>query len=372
MRAKLCDSLLYHVHYNSIKPVLSGFSQFQPTRATRVKRKLHCWKLPLRCWCHAPHDNDGKFHCCPCPKLNADETFNQINFNGNFTLNTTLMWSLGLESCILLKNSYFPFSLFLSKSRYLRPWPHTRHIRYSTTSFSDSGGGGGSTHRNPPGQRPLDRDPPWTETPRTKTPPRGHGTRQPDRDPPWTEWPTQLLKTLPCPKLRLRAVKINCRPCVACFERYFGKCIGDLLLIKLINREAVDFENDIRWRWGRHLFSNMELGVKETQRSSCIRERESWGMKDPIWRCNMFGTPCNKPPPHHVTEFLSFSRISHKNPVKMIKSYKRANYRRGDFWKYDTVSFEVHFIEFGQSNRGWSDTFTYSMPCQMYIVDQNK
>ena len=23
---------------------------------------------------------------CPCPKLNADESFNQINFNGNFTL----------------------------------------------------------------------------------------------------------------------------------------------------------------------------------------------------------------------------------------------------------------------------------------------
>ena len=41
------------------------------------------------------------------PMLNADETFNQINFNGNFTLNTTLMWSPGLESCILLKNINF-------------------------------------------------------------------------------------------------------------------------------------------------------------------------------------------------------------------------------------------------------------------------
>ena len=41
-----------------------------------------------------------------------------------------LMWSPGLESCILLKNSYFPFSLFLLKSHYLRPWPHTCHIRY--------------------------------------------------------------------------------------------------------------------------------------------------------------------------------------------------------------------------------------------------
>ena len=29
VRAKLRDSLLYHVHYNSIKPVLPGFSQFQ-------------------------------------------------------------------------------------------------------------------------------------------------------------------------------------------------------------------------------------------------------------------------------------------------------------------------------------------------------
>ena len=36
MRAKLHDSLLYHVHYNLIKPVLSGFSQFQPTRAVGV------------------------------------------------------------------------------------------------------------------------------------------------------------------------------------------------------------------------------------------------------------------------------------------------------------------------------------------------
>ena len=38
VRAKLRDSLLYHVHLNSIKPVLSGFSQFQPTRAVGVKR----------------------------------------------------------------------------------------------------------------------------------------------------------------------------------------------------------------------------------------------------------------------------------------------------------------------------------------------
>ena len=36
MHAKLRDSFLYHVHYNSIKPVLSGFSQFQPTRAVGV------------------------------------------------------------------------------------------------------------------------------------------------------------------------------------------------------------------------------------------------------------------------------------------------------------------------------------------------
>ena len=37
VRAKLRDSLLYHVHLNSIKPVLPGFSQFQPTRAVGVK-----------------------------------------------------------------------------------------------------------------------------------------------------------------------------------------------------------------------------------------------------------------------------------------------------------------------------------------------
>ena len=34
---KLRDSLLYHVHLNWIKLVLSSFSQFQPTRVTGVK-----------------------------------------------------------------------------------------------------------------------------------------------------------------------------------------------------------------------------------------------------------------------------------------------------------------------------------------------
>ena len=38
VRAKPHDSPLYHAHLNPIKPVLSGFSQFQPTRATGVKR----------------------------------------------------------------------------------------------------------------------------------------------------------------------------------------------------------------------------------------------------------------------------------------------------------------------------------------------
>ena len=28
---------------------------------------------------------------CLCPQLNADETFNQINFDSNFMLNTMLM-----------------------------------------------------------------------------------------------------------------------------------------------------------------------------------------------------------------------------------------------------------------------------------------
>ena len=40
MCSKLHNSLLYHVHYNSIKPVLSGFSQFQPTRVMGVKCKV--------------------------------------------------------------------------------------------------------------------------------------------------------------------------------------------------------------------------------------------------------------------------------------------------------------------------------------------
>ena len=37
VRAKLRDSLLYHVHLNSIKPVLSGLNCSQPTRANGVK-----------------------------------------------------------------------------------------------------------------------------------------------------------------------------------------------------------------------------------------------------------------------------------------------------------------------------------------------
>ena len=36
VRAKLRDSLLYHVHLNTIKLVLSSFSQFQPTRVMVV------------------------------------------------------------------------------------------------------------------------------------------------------------------------------------------------------------------------------------------------------------------------------------------------------------------------------------------------
>ena len=76
-----------------------------------------------------------------------------------------------------------------------------------------------SGHR-PPGQRHPRREALWTETPRKnmgpgQRPPKEHGNRQPDRKWHNTESPPpckqndwrMLLKTLPYPKLRLRAVK---------------------------------------------------------------------------------------------------------------------------------------------------------------------
>ena len=65
--------------------------------------------------------------------------------------------------------------------------------RLPYSAVSDGGRGGLPT---PPGCRPtLQADPPWMQTPRRQT------------FPLWTEWCTGV-KTLPCPKLRLRAVKM--------------------------------------------------------------------------------------------------------------------------------------------------------------------
>ena len=88
------------------------------------------------------------------------------------------------------------------------PYPLVSHVsrgrgwrrRVSATSLLDA---------EPPGGRP-----PWMQTPQRQTP-----WRQTPLDadlpggrpcPLWTEWDTRV-KTLPCPKLRLRAVKMGWR-----------------------------------------------------------------------------------------------------------------------------------------------------------------
>ena len=79
----------------------------------------------------------------------------------------------------------------------------------------------GVSTRHPPRTRhPLDQAPaPLDQTPRTRHPP--------DQPPPplWTEWQTGV-KILPCPKLRLRAVKIRTKsgfePGVSYWLRLYG------------------------------------------------------------------------------------------------------------------------------------------------------
>ena len=71
--------------------------------------------------------------------------------------------------------------------------------------------------RDPLYRDPLDREPPWTEIPLSCDLWCMRGQRPP---PLWTEWHTSI-KTLPCPKLRLRAVKMFKWPFTFLSERIY-------------------------------------------------------------------------------------------------------------------------------------------------------
>ena len=48
LRAKLRNSLLYHIHYNQFSLARSGLSQPQPLPLTRLRSAKALWNFPLR------------------------------------------------------------------------------------------------------------------------------------------------------------------------------------------------------------------------------------------------------------------------------------------------------------------------------------
>ena len=135
--------------------------------------------------------------------------------------------------------------------------PQTRmHSSRMRTARSSSRPRGVST-RHPPGTRPprsrhpqdqtphpLGPDPPFgAGTPRDQTPPPPGtrpptpGTRPPGPDPPCGQnsWHT-LLKILPCPKLRLHAVKNTVSSKYMCLRLYLYHCYSGFSQMYIIER----------------------------------------------------------------------------------------------------------------------------------------
>ena len=118
------------------------------------------------------------------------------------------------NSFTLYRISYVSLYTHISKTRmHLSRMRTTHYLLYRGVSVQ-----GGLCQGTPPKEHGTrDRDPSWRNMgPETEIPQKEHGTRQPDKklhhtkspSPLWTEWQMRV-KTLPYPKLRLRAINIS-------------------------------------------------------------------------------------------------------------------------------------------------------------------